>query len=64
LGTAAKLTDYSGNVLGVWQPPSADADIRRRMISSNQFVHPTVVFRKSLFESIGGYRDNMLMAQD
>ena len=64
LGTAVRLTDYHGSDLGVWRPPTADADIRRRMIRSNQFAHPTIVFRKSLFESIGGYREDMPLAQD
>jgi glycosyltransferase involved in cell wall biosynthesis len=64
LGTAVRLTDYSGSDLGVWRPSSADADIRRRMIRSNQFAHPTVIFRKSLFESIGGYREDMPLAED
>jgi hypothetical protein len=63
-GTAARLTDYGGRDLGVWRPPTEDADIRRRMIRANQFAHPTVVFRKSLFESVGGYREDMPLAQD
>jgi hypothetical protein len=63
-GTAVRLTDYGGGDLGLWRPPAVDADIRRQMIRANQFAHPTVVFRKSLFESIGGYREDMPLAQD
>lgn len=35
--------------------PESDEDIRKVILVSNVFVHSTVVFRKDIFEKIGGY---------
>ena len=64
LGTGVRLTDFSGCDVGTWVPPVTDRDIRRKMMRANQFAHPSVVFRRSLFEAVGGYDERMARAQD
>jgi glycosyltransferase involved in cell wall biosynthesis len=64
LGTAGTLVDEAGSVVGEWRPPVDDESIRRRMIRRNQFMHPSVMLRKSIFEAVGGYREDMPRAQD
>ena len=64
LGTAVRLEDFAGRDLGTWRPPTEDADIRRRIIRSNPFAHPSVMFRRTVFEAAGGYRADMPVAQD
>ncbi len=63
LGTATTLIDEEGNVLGNWSAPDSDRRIKKALIRANQFAHPTVMFRKTLFEAAGGYTD-MPFAQD
>lgn len=38
-------------------PPTEDQDIRRAFLLSATFAHPTVMFRKSTYQLVGGYRD-------
>lgn len=38
-------------------PPTEDADLRRGLLLSATFAHPTVMFRKSVCVSVGGYRN-------
>ncbi len=64
VGTAARIVDYAGAEIGAWHPPGDHASISRRMIRANQFAHPTVMFRKEAFRAAGGYRQDMLFAQD
>jgi glycosyltransferase involved in cell wall biosynthesis len=64
LGTAGTLVDEAGTEVGEWRPPVDDESIRRRMIRRNQFMHPSVMLRKSIFEAVGGYREDMPRAQD
>jgi len=63
LGTAVFLAAEDGDDRGCWDPPTGHEEIRKALIRANQFAHPTVMFRRSTFESLGGYR-NMRYAQD
>lgn len=63
LGTAALIIDEKGTQVRQWTPPLDDAVIRRELIRANQFAHPSVMFRKDVFEAVGGYAD-MPYAQD
>jgi len=38
-------------------PPTEDKEIRRVFLLSATFAHPTVVFRKSAYDAVGGYRN-------
>lgn len=57
LGTSTTVIDEEGEELRTWTPPESDRQIRRSLIRANQFVHPTVMFRKQVFEAARGYSD-------
>jgi glycosyltransferase involved in cell wall biosynthesis len=63
VGTATTVIDEAGDEKGQWNPPVSDGDIRSALMRANQFAHASVMFRKSVFDSVGGYSD-MPFAQD
>ena len=44
--------------------PENDGEIRKLILFDNTFAHPTVVFRKSAWESVGGYDENLYFSED
>jgi hypothetical protein len=44
--------------------PETDAKIRRVILFSNTFAHSTVVFKKSAWESTGGYDESFSFSED
>jgi len=64
LGTAARLIDESGRDVGVIRPPEDDRAIRRALIRRNPFVHSSVMLRRALAASAGGYDTSFPVAQD
>lgn len=63
VGSATIVIDESGNEVRQWAPPTSDREIRSALIRANQFAHSSVMFRKSVFDSVGGYLD-MPFSQD
>jgi glycosyltransferase involved in cell wall biosynthesis len=64
LGTAARVVDASGHDVEIIRPPEDDRDIRRVLIRRNPFVHSSVMVRRSLLASAGGYDVSFPVAQD
>jgi glycosyltransferase involved in cell wall biosynthesis len=64
LGTAARLVDESGRDVGLVRPPEDDRAIRRALIRRNPFVHSSVMLRRALATSVGGYDASFPVAQD
>jgi glycosyltransferase involved in cell wall biosynthesis len=64
LGTAARLVDGSGRDVGLVRPPEDDRAIRRALIRRNPFVHSSVMLRRALAISAGGYDASFPVAQD
>ena len=57
LGGLVEYTNPDGRSLGMrWPLPTDDAEIRTRLVHGCAFCHPTVMMRKDLFFSVGGYR--------
>lgn len=54
-GCQARVIDEDGREIGHITHALGDADIREAMLSSNQFVHSSVVYRKNAAISAGGY---------
>jgi glycosyltransferase involved in cell wall biosynthesis len=50
-----------GDIVGMRTPPVDPADIRARARFAVPFNHPTVVYRRDLVRSVGGYTDFALM---
>jgi len=64
LGTAAREVDAAGVPVGDVRPPRDDAAIRRALIRTNPFVHSSVMARRALLASVGGYDARVAVAQD
>lgn len=64
LGTWAKAVDSCGNFLYYIKPPIEFKVIKKKIFLNSTFVHPTVVFRKSILEYVGYYPENYKYAED
>jgi glycosyltransferase involved in cell wall biosynthesis len=64
LGTAARVVDESGRDVEIIRPPEDDRAIRRALIRRNPFVHSSVMLRRALVASVGGYDVSFVVAQD
>jgi hypothetical protein len=65
LGGAVELIDDAGKTLRTWNFPSQNGQIKDALLA-NQFcfAHPSIVMRKDVFASVGGYRGAFLAAED
>ena len=62
----AAETDFvneDGKILFTYKPKIVDTEIRSNILRSNQFVTSSVMFRKDVFEKIGGFA-KMYLAED
>src|SRR5215470_1434288 len=64
LGTGAREVDAGGREIGVVAPPADHASLRRALIRANPFVHSSVMMRRAILESLGGYDERLPVAQD
>ena len=64
LGTGCQEIAPSGEILGTVRPPVDDGAIRRALIRRNPFVHSSVMLRRAVLEQVGGYDEQLDVAQD
>lgn len=64
LGTGFMYIDGSNAVQGVEPVFATDAEIRPRLLIHNCFGHGTVMVRREVLESVGGYDESYRFAQD
>lgn len=64
LGTGCHEIAPSGQIVRTLTPPRDDAAVRRALIRKNPFVHSSVVFRRAVLETTGGYDEALPVAQD
>ncbi len=57
------VVDDDGKKLFEQLYPKSDADIRSGILARNYFTHSGVLYRKNIFDRLGGYRD-MRLAED
>jgi len=55
VGSGMTKIDGSGKVIARFLFPEQDQEIKTSILVDNDFVHSAVVFRKDIFEKIGGY---------
>ena len=55
LGTAFEVIDLLGNPISVVRNPLTDAGIRQAMIFKNPICHPTVMLKRDVVGTAGGY---------
>jgi glycosyltransferase involved in cell wall biosynthesis len=64
LGTAAREIDGDGREVRVARPPENDGALRRALIRRNPMLHSTVMMRRPVVETVGGYDPRFAVAQD
>lgn len=63
-GTWAKIINQAGHVVGQYKTPTASTQIRRAILFHNPFIHPTVMFRRSIINEIGNYNPHFKNIED
>jgi glycosyltransferase involved in cell wall biosynthesis len=56
-GGGVQLVDINGKVLYKYFENHTDRDIRRNALKSNPFSHSSVLFRKEIAQTLGGYKE-------
>jgi len=64
LGTSATVIDADSQDVGTRIVPIGDAALKRRLLSRNSFIHPSVMFRKNAAILIGGYNIHCARTED
>jgi glycosyltransferase involved in cell wall biosynthesis len=64
VGANVELIDAAGMSIGERTLPETDAEIRAFLPKGNPFVHSATMFRRNLFERVGGYRDGLTIGED
>jgi glycosyltransferase involved in cell wall biosynthesis len=64
VGGALEVIDESEQHVGVRRYPQAHAQIARRMQLTNAVAHPTVMFRRAVFDAHGGYDRTFRYSED
>lgn len=64
VGCFSQIIDEEGEVLQSLIYPKNHDDIIKQHIVENQFIHGTLMFRNSLLNELGGYRNEFIFSQD
>lgn len=64
LGTEYEVIDIHGNTLSETNTPNLDDDIRIALRLNSPFAHGSVMYRRSDFKAVGGYRKEAGAAED
>lgn len=64
IGANAVLINDATEYMGKFSFRRASEDIRLDLLRTNQLIHSSVMYRKNVFEQIGGYRTQMIRMQD
>src|SRR3989344_6303605 len=64
VGGGVIKVDQSGREIIRYFLPKEDEDIRKVILTNNTFVHTSVLFRKDVFDKVGGYDHNFLFVED
>lgn len=55
LGTMADIVDDNNKKIGTIDYKKDDKEIRRSLLMGNQFVHSSVIYKRSVADDVGGY---------
>lgn len=64
IGTAIRCTDEKGRIFKEDIFAANDKEIRARLLSKNQFAQSSVLYRKSVYVSAGGYDETLSIGED
>lgn len=63
VGTAAQLVDENGYVIGDFYVRPYE-DLRKQLLTTNPFVHSSLLIRQSAMRDVGGYDERCIRMQD
>ncbi len=63
-GVGTSIVDPDGSLLHAHLPPTSSEETRWRVLIWNPFVHGSMMIRKQAVQSVGGYDETLLRAQD
>lgn len=64
VGSAVRVINEAGQVIGQINPPTAQADLYNALAYSNPIVHSTAMYRRDAVRALGGYPETWVYAQD
>lgn len=64
VGSFCREIDFEGNVVGIWERPTSDSNIRKALLKYNPFLHSSVMLRREVFDIVGTYNPQCIYAQD
>lgn len=64
VGTFAQKIDKNGCCMAMWRFPTMHDSLFWALCFTTPLVHPSVMFRKTIIENIGGYNEKLLVNQD
>jgi len=64
VGSWYRNIDQHGNLINEVRTPTASVDVMRQMASNNPIVNSSAMFRRQSAQSVGGYNQKYLYAQD
>ncbi|MCC6580766.1 MAG: glycosyltransferase [Phycisphaeraceae bacterium] len=64
VGTAARVIGPAGQVSHILAPPTEPAEVRRQLQHSCCMIHPSVMLRREVLRTFGGYRAPLRHAED
>jgi hypothetical protein len=64
VGASAETIDGNGRHVGWRYTGHSEWPIERRLLWRNQFIHPTVAFRREAILSVGGYDERVVRLED
>tara|TARA_Y100001970_G_scaffold250206_1_gene321705 strand:- start:24494 stop:25420 length:927 start_codon:yes stop_codon:yes gene_type:complete len=64
VGSNIRIIDENQNIIGFKKVPESSKEISKSLIYTCPIMHPTYLFRKSIFNKVEGYREEFIYAQD
>lgn len=64
VGSGMIKIDKEGKEIKRYLFPEKDQELRKKMLLTDYFVHPGVVFRKKGWQAVGGYNEQFYFSQD
>jgi|SRR3989339_665691 len=63
-GTLVSFMDEKNKIINKKNHPTSYKDITKSILRYNPFIHPTLMIKKNILLSLGGYDENFYFAQD
>ncbi|MFA6427549.1 MAG: glycosyltransferase [Candidatus Magasanikbacteria bacterium] len=64
LGTSARIINENGKEIGIKSVLTGHKDIVKKMLFNNQFIHGSLMIKKSVFDDVGFYDETFKNSQD